>query len=125
MRRPVEFVAVLMSLVATSGCLLGPKSCTLIGCTGFVVEVTGAPAMTLVTVVVTTPDGPEKSATCTGASGACLVRFYDFTPATVTIRVTAGAQAVEVTTQPAYEVTRPNGQDCPPECRNARVTVTL
>ena len=125
MRKRVELVAVLMSLIATSGCLLGPRTCTLIGCTGFVVRVTGAPSMTLVTVVVTTPDGPAKSATCTGASGVCLVRFYDFTPATVTIRVTAGSQAVEVTTQPEYEVTRPNGQDCPPECRDASVTVAL
>ena len=125
MRKRVEFVAVLMSLVATSGCLLGPRTCTLIGCTGFVVQVTGAPAMTLVTVVVTAPDGSAKSATCTGASGACLVRFYDFTPATATIRVTAGAQAVEVTTQPGYKITRPNGQDCPPDCRDATVAVAL
>jgi hypothetical protein len=24
-----------------------------------------------------------------------------------------------------YEITRPNGSACPPECRNARVTVAL
>ena len=115
-------------LVATlgSGCgLLGPSGCTLIGCTGLVVEVTGAPGLTPVTVVVTAPDGSTRSATCTSPTGACPVSFFDFTPASVTIRVSAGAQTTEVTRQPVYEVTRPNGPECAPVCRNARVTVVL
>jgi hypothetical protein len=53
------------------------------------------------------------------------VSFPDFTPASVTIRVLTGTQTTEVTRQPMYEVTRPNGLACPPECRNARVTVVL
>jgi hypothetical protein len=32
---------------------------------------------------------------------------------------------VELTEQPAYQLTRPNGPECPPECRSARVTVAL
>ena len=46
-------------------------------------------------------------------------------PASVTIRVTTGAQTTEVTRQPTYEVTRPNGPACPPECRNARVVMAF
>jgi hypothetical protein len=53
------------------------------------------------------------------------VSFPDFTPASVTIRVLTGTQTTEVTRQPMYEVTRPNGPGCPPECRTARVTVVL
>jgi hypothetical protein len=53
------------------------------------------------------------------------VSFPDFTPASVTIRVLTGTQTTEVTRQPMYEVTRPNGPECPPECRNARVIVVL
>jgi hypothetical protein len=125
---PREVLAITLVLVAAfgSGCgVVGPSACTLIGCTGLLVEVTGAPGLTPVTVVVTAPDGSMRSATCTGATGTCPVSFFDFTPASITIRVSTGSQTTEVTRQPMYEVTRPNGPSCPPECRNARVTVVL
>jgi len=126
---PREVLAITLVFVAAAfgtGCgFIGPRACTLIGCTGFVVEVTGAPSLTPVTVVVIAPDGSTRSGTCTGATGTCPVSFPDFTPASVTIRVLTGTQTTEVARQPTYEVTRPNGPDCPPECRNARVTVAL
>jgi hypothetical protein len=125
---PREVLAIALVFVAAlgSGCdLVGPSACTLIGCTGLVVEVTGAPGQTPVTVVVTAPDGSTRSAICTSATGTCPVSFPDFTPASVTIRVTTGTQTFEETRQPMYAVTRPNGPECPPECRNARVTVAL
>jgi hypothetical protein len=125
---PREVLAITLVLVAAfgSGCdVVGPSACTLIGCTGLVVEVTGAPGQAPVTVVVTAPDGSTRSTTCTSATGTCPVSFPDFTPASVTIRVLTGTQTTEVTRQPMYEVTRPNGPACPPECRNARVTVVL
>ena len=125
---PRVVLAITLVLVAALGSAcsgLGPTACTLIGCTGLVVEVTGAPAQTPVTVAVTAPDGSTRSTTCTSATGTCPFSFPDFTPATVTIRVSAGTKTTEETRQPAYEVTRPNGPGCPPECRNARVTVAL
>jgi hypothetical protein len=116
----------MVAAAAGSACdVVEPSSCTLIGCTGLVVQVTGAPAQTAVTVVVTAPDGSTRSSACTAATDTCPVSFPDFTPASVAIRVVAGSQTTETTTQPAYEVTRPNGPGCPPECRNARVTVVL
>jgi hypothetical protein len=108
-----------------SGCDIVRPSCTLIGCTGLVVEVTGAPGQTPVTVVVTAPDGAARSAACTSVTGTCPVSFPDFTPASVAIRVSSGTRTTELTTQPMYELTRPNGPECAPECRNARVTVGL
>jgi hypothetical protein len=124
--RGVLAIAVVMVAACGSACdVAGPTTCTLIGCTGLVVEVTGAPAQTPMTVVVTAPDGSTRSASCTSASGACPVSFPDFTPPSVTIRVSAGAQTTEQSRQPNYEVSRPNGAACPPECRNARVTVAL
>jgi hypothetical protein len=127
-RIPREMSAIILLFVAAcgSGCgLVGPTACTVIGCTGLVVEVTGAPSQIPVTVVVTAPDGSMRSTTCTSAAGTCPVSFPDFTPASVTIRVLTGTQTTEETRQPMYEVTRPNGTACPPECRNARVTVAL
>ena len=125
---PREVLAITLLLVAAFGSAcdgVGPTACTLIGCTGLVVEVTGAPGQTPVTVVVTAPDGSTRSSTCTSTSGSCPVSFPDFTPTSVTIRVSTATQTTEVTTQPMYEVTRPNGPECPPECRNARVTVVF
>ena len=125
---PRVVLAITMVLVAALGSAcsgLGPTACTLIGCTGLVIEVSGAPAQTAVTVVVTAPDGSTRSTTCTSATGNCPFSFPDFPPASVTIRVSAGTKTTEETRQPAYEVTRPNGPGCPPECRNARVTVAL
>lgn len=125
---PREVLAIILVLVAAcgAGCdVVGPGACTLIGCTGLVVEVTGVPGQTPATVVVTAPDGSTRSTTCTAATGTCPVSFPDFTPASVTIRVSAGTQTTEETRQPTYVVTRPNGSACPPECRNARVTVAL
>jgi hypothetical protein len=125
---PREALTITLVLAAAFGSacdVLGPSACTLIGCTGLTVEVSGAPGLTPVTVVVTAPDGSTRSATCTGATGTCPVSFFDFTPASVTIRVSTGTQTTELTRQPMYEVTRPNGPACPPECRSARVTVAL
>ena len=123
-----EVLAITLVLVAAFGSAcdgVGPTACTLIGCTGLVIEVTGAPGQTPVTVVVTAPDGSTRSATCTSTTGTCPVSFPDFTPASITIRVSTGTQTTEVTRQPMYQVSRPNGPACPPECRNARVTVVL
>ena len=125
---PREILALTLVVVAAfaSGCDgVGPTACTLIGCPGLLVEVTGAPGQTPVTVVLTAPDGSTRSATCASTTGTCPVSFPDFTPASVTIRVLTGTQITEETRQPIYAVTRPNGPGCPPECRNARVTVAL
>ena len=125
---PREVLTITLVLVAAFGSacgVVGPSACTLIGCTGLVVEVTGAPGQTPVMVVVTAPDGSTRSSTCSSTAGTCPVSFHDFTPASVTIRVLTGTQTTEVIRQPMYEVSRPNGPECPPECRNARLTVVL
>ena len=75
---PREVLAITLALVAAFGSAcdgVGPTACTLIGCTGLVVEVTGAPGQAPVTVVVTAPDGSTRSTTCTSATGTCPVSF--------------------------------------------------
>jgi hypothetical protein len=125
-RRCPGLAATLVMLLAGPACnVVGPSACTLIGCTGLVVEVTGAASQTPVTVVVTAPDGSTRSATCISPSATCPVSFPDFTPASLTLRVSNDTRSTELTVQPAYQLTRPNGPKCPPECRSARVTVAL
>ena len=55
---------------------------------------------------------------------SCLLFFQDYMPAQVTIRVIAGSGTTTLDATPAYGAVRPNGPDCPPECRQATVTVT-
>ena len=125
-RRCPGVAATLVMLLAGPACNgIGPTVCTLIGCTGLIVDVTGAASQTPVTVVVTASDGSTRSGTCTSATGTCLVPFLDFTPASLTVRVSSGTQSTELTVQPVYLVTRPNGRDCPPECRSTRVAIAL
>jgi hypothetical protein len=113
-----------LALVGPSCDVLAP-SCSLIPCLGLVVEVSNAPSLTPITIVLTATDGSTRSGTATCAGNTCSLSFPDFTPPTVTIQVTAGTESSEVTTQPAYQTTRPNGPRCPPECRTARVEVAL
>jgi hypothetical protein len=55
-RRCPGVAATLVMLLAGPACnVVGPGACTLIGCPGLVVEVTGAASQTPVTVVVTAP----------------------------------------------------------------------
>ena len=91
--RAVRAITLVLVAAFGPGCDAVSPTCTLIGCTGLVVEITGAPAQTPVTVVVTAPDGSTRSATCTSATGTCLVSFADFTPASLAIRVVTGTQA--------------------------------
>ena len=118
-------LALLLAAAFAPACGLTGPTCTLIGCPGLVIEVTGAPNQVPMTIAVTAPDGSTRSSTCTAATGSCVAFFPDFTPASITIRVSTATQATEVTRQPAYELTRPNGPECPPECRNARVPVVF
>ena len=52
-RKALAITLVLVVDVGTGCGVGGPTACTVIGCTGLVVEVTGVPAQTPVTVVVT------------------------------------------------------------------------
>jgi len=126
MRQTLNRATILALALATSSCdLLNPRACTLIGCPGLVVEIGNAPAHTPISVVLTAPNGSSRSASISCASGTCPIAFHDFTPATVTIRISAEDRSSEITVHPVYEITHPNGRRCPPECRNARITVTL
>ncbi len=127
LRNNLSRTAILVLVLVAPGCdLLNPVACTLIGCTGLVVDVSNAPSQTPISVLLTAPDGSTRSGTvtCTGST-TCSLSFNDFTPASVTVRVSVGSQSTEVTTQPVYVVSRPNGPRCPPECRHARIAVAL
>jgi hypothetical protein len=133
MRIPAVLVSTLV-LALLSGCRPAPSPdptpapslqiCTKIGCSdGLNVLVENAPA-TPYTVEAVLPDGTSRTAQCEAAPG-CEggVFLADITAAEVTVRITAGGGTSSQVVRPEYVETQPNGPNCPPTCRQARVQV--
>lgn len=51
--------------------------------------------------------------------------FFGFVPEEVTVNILWESQIISQDFKPSYEIFRPNGLDCPPECRVGSVTVSL
>lgn len=100
-----------------------PRSCTLIGCSsGLRVELEGTPTAPF--TLTATAGAASESISCEQAT-ACNLFFEDFTPSQVTISYESGGEEIEQTFSPSYARSRPNGEDCPPECLNGAVTLEL
>ena len=112
-------------LAGCTGILDG--TCTLIGCSsGLTVSLAQAPAGAYRIEVFSSPNGPHYVYDCANAAQCgTTTMFTDYTPESVTIRVTTSAGTREQTAQPTYNVGRPNGPNCGPECKQAQVTVAL
>ena len=100
------------------------QACTLIGCSdGVTIIVAGAPPARY-TVALELPDGRRRSLRCEAAAGCAAGLFFEDVSAeqvTVEISSDAGTSVHEV--RPSYVESQPNGPDCPPVCRQARVEV--
>jgi hypothetical protein len=66
------------------------------------------------------PPGLGWRSFCNGTSV-----LLDYTPEEVTLTVHWNGQSKTQTVSPSYYSFRPNGPDCPPECRSAFVEITL
>lgn len=116
--------SVLLTLAACQG-ITG--ACTLIGChSGLTVKLDGAPAGAFRVEAFVAENGPRQVLDCTGvAQCGTEVRFDNYTPESVTIRVTTAAGVTTQSFQPAYSDYQPNGAECGPTCRTATVTASL
>lgn len=118
------------ALLLLSGCgsIFGPTACTLIGCESGVevafaqrpdapfrieAEVPGHPSSRYVYEC-------DEVSRCGGR-----IFFADFTPDVVRIRVVTAAGTTEQIYSPQYSESRPNGPDCEPLCRTARIMLPL
>ena len=104
--------------------------CNQIGCTeGLSVRVSGDTTGSLtIEVSVAFPSFVDpQEMRCAPMNGSCGAFFENFVhETTLTIRVLNGDNTVAVRqVNPLYEVHRPNGPDCPPECRQAVVEIVL
>lgn len=116
----------LLAVLAAS-CANSPDpqvACTLIGCNdGLRVTVGGAvPAQ--FTVRVLAGDSTLRTVECrTGTP--CDVFIENTTPEQVTVEIASTTGVVTRTATPEYTIARPNGPNCPPECRQGEVAITL
>lgn len=110
--------------VLLAGCPpTSPRACTLIGCTdGLGVEVSGAPAGPY-RIELEVPGEAQRRVFRCDTPGACAPAFFEVTPEVATVHLVTAAGTRSQQVRPAYNVTQPNGPDCPPRCRQARVTV--
>ena len=136
----------LLTALALGGCCVfspsqsRPQACTLIGCVdSLVIDLSGSVPEEF-TVDVTAADGTTMQVHCPGgeAQGSqsgdmspgamCLgdsVVFSAFTPEEASIRITGQGGEITQTARPTYEPVRPNGPDCPPECRQGHVQIEI
>lgn len=120
---------VIPALLLLSGCgsIIGPTACTLIGCeSGLEVLFDGAQTEP-VRVEAEVPGRPGRFVLECDGTNRCRggVFFADFTPDAVRIRIVSAAGTTEQLYRPTYTERRPNGPNCEPLCRTARVTAVL
>jgi hypothetical protein len=113
------------------GCSLveGPETiCTLIGCeSGLHVRLETLPAGAVkIEVFGRSSDGmPAYTYDCTASSCDQTVFFPGLILEQGSVRVTSSAGSRTTAIRPFYVSHRPNGPDCPPDCRQATVTVPI
>jgi hypothetical protein len=104
-----------------------PHVCTRAGCSSGLEVVLERTPPEPFRVELEVPGTPARFVYRCDEPARCADRvfFADFTPDYVRIRVITGTDTVTQAAQPTYEELRPNGPDCPPTCRVARVRVAV
>jgi hypothetical protein len=105
------------------------RVCTLLGCVGgLTIALQGPGAARVVRLELTAPGDSTRrwicsvSTPCTSQDG---VFFPDYTPPTVMVTYVTDAGSSAVNLSPTYQTFRPNGPDCGPECRGAKVVLNV
>jgi hypothetical protein len=105
-----------------------PQACTRIGCEhGWSVELTGAAALPATyTIRVIVDGGVVASRQCSPAEPCGEQVFLaGVTADEAVLEIVGGPVPLRWTVTPEYSLVQPNGPDCPPTCRQARVQVRL
>ena len=100
------------------------QACTLIGCESSLRVVLTAPPPSPYRVEAYLPGSAARQVRQCSTGGTCDITFVGFTPAQATIEIITTADTVRRDVAPSYQVSRPNGPMCDPECRTATVTLS-
>jgi hypothetical protein len=114
--------ALLLALTGAGSCGI---NCTLIGCESGLGVNFGEAVLPPGGQVTATSSGQERTFTCPEAGRCTGAMFRDFTPAQVQITVRYGETVQTQSFSPSYRTTRPNGDNCDPECTYAEVAMSL
>ena len=129
MRRLGVGVFGLGMVLLSAGCATkqeGPQACTRIGCeSGLSVTIRGDRGGD-VTVKVASAEGVVREFQCDGDARDCTAFFGGYMPDdNVTITVTKQEGSVVRAVPVTYRDVQPNGEDCPPVCRQGQAELTL
>jgi hypothetical protein len=100
------------------------RVCTLIGCNDGLNVVVNSALQQDYTVTVTSGGQTLHSFTCRPGQ-PCQAFVENRTPATVTVALATAMGPISKDFTPEYKISKPNGPDCPPDCKQATVTVTV
>jgi hypothetical protein len=120
----MKYVVLFLALTTLS-CdeIFDNKACTLIGCVDGLSVAIPSNAQLPYTVTLQAPGVASVSVQCTSANGCGTnVFFENQTPATVTVTITWQGTTLTKQFTPVYKESQPNGEDCPPVCRQATVS---
>ena len=125
--RRLRWVMCALAAALVAGCNpFAPQFCTLIGCDsgltiGFDRDLPPGSIVTLDT------GGTPVTVECGGAATPCGASLFieGLRAESVTVRVETPTGTVEEFFQPRYSRSRPTGEDCEPECWNARIEIFL
>jgi hypothetical protein len=127
--RHLKITCVLAVLAANAACAPreAERTCTLIGCDdGWAVEIVGGtlPATYTVRAVV---DGRVVATHACTPDNPCGRQLFlpGLTAAQADLEIVGADLDLRWTVRPEYQLVQPNGPDCPPTCRQARVQVRL
>lgn len=126
----IRGLAVTAAIVAVglTGCAAkrtGPTMCTKIGCEpGLSIDVRG-PRDSDITVKISAADGQLRTFECDSEAPSCSSFFADYTPENVTVTITKKESNTVRAFQVTYQNERPNGEDCPPVCKQGHIDMTI
>lgn len=128
MKPSIRYLALVLFAAVTSCSRNEPvTACTLIGCTdGVAVELETVPQAPFSVEVTPLPGGAATIKECAAAEACGRTLFFEEVRAdSVEVKVTSAAGTRSVRARLSYATTRPNGPQCDPECRQARVAVPV
>ena len=131
-------IAILFLMI--SGPIIGGRMCTLVGCIGGLeIKLIGLPNGAPYEIKVEFPSGETQSLICGTEEDqseafvkSCLPHGAFFSlasdvepPKEITATVTVNGKQTSEVFRPDYIKFQPNGEDCPPVCHSATVTLKL
>ena len=134
-------VMFIIALTILDPILSRQMECTLVGCFGGItVELSGLPPSSRYQIAIISPPGEARTLYCGPNSaktsqapfwhgctpeGAFFLLDADSNPQEITVAVTVEGKRISKVFHPEYEISQPNGENCPPTCYSATIEMNI